>query len=134
MDLKDVSLFSHLSDKDRWKLWLFLQWCYVEKNKKLLNIEDEIKWIYLLLKWQVVVSDREWHWLWFINENSLIGVSIIYDYSKKIKKSYYNITTFKDCYFLIIPSDVIKHLTDKDRIIFWEIINQIRKEKKIYNF
>lgn len=132
MDLETIELFSSLTKEEKKHISCFFQEYLIKKWWNIFNIWDELNWAYLLLRWQIIVSNEEEKGLWFINEDSIIWVSIIYDYSKREKNFPVNLKAYQDCVFLIMPIDIIKTLTDKDRVIFKKVIDQIKEEKRIF--
>lgn len=125
--------FDNLNIKERKYVLNFFQEYFLEKWEFLIKSWDNVKNVYFLQKGQVLVTNDDWKGLWFLNPLSIVWASIIYDYSKKQKISNVNISTFQDCTFLIVPEDVIKNITDKDRNMFSKIIKHIKIEKSIFN-
>lgn len=132
MNLDAIDLFDTLTKEEKNHISNFFQEHVIKKWTTLLSTWDELHGAYLLLNGQIIVSNDEWKWLGFINEDSIIGVSIIYDYSKKEKKIPANLKAYQECCFLIMPTSIIQNLTDKDRIIFKKVIDQIKIEKRIF--
>lgn len=132
MNLDTIDLFSTLTKEEKAHISNFFQEHIIKKGTTFLNTGDDLNGAYLLLKGQIIVSNDAGKWLWFINENSIIWVSIIYDYSKREKKIPAHLKAYQDCIFLIMPTDIIKNLTDKDRVIFKKVIDQIKEEKRIF--
>ncbi len=132
MDLDNLDLFSSLTEKERDEASQFFQEYFLQKWETLLNIGDDLIWIYIMLDGQIIVSNKDGYWIWFINKTAIIWASIIYDYSKKHKENPVTLTVFKDSSFLIIPIYMIQSLTDKDRSIFNKILEQIKVEKRIF--
>lgn len=132
MILDNIDLFSTLTKEEKNHISYFFQEYTLKKWNILLHPNDILNTVYLLLNWQIVISNENGNWLWFINTNSIIWVSILYDYSKKEKRSPVEMKAFQDCHWLLIPSNIIQKLTDKDRIIFKKVIEQIKEEKRIF--
>lgn len=131
--LENNNIFSELDTTEKKHILNFFQESFLEEWQNLLTFWNSVKNVYFLQKGQVVVTDKDWKWLGFFNQPSIIGVSIIYDYSKKNKISNVNLKTFSDCVFFVIPEDIIKSITDKDRVIFSKVINQIKNEKELFS-
>ena len=132
MNLDTIDLFSTLTKEEKKHISYFFQEHIVKKWTTFLTTGDDLNGAYLLLKWQIIVSNDNGKWLGFINEDSIIWVSIIYDYSKREKKIPANLKAYQECIFLIMPTSIIQNLTDKDRVIFKKVIDQIKEEKRIF--
>lgn len=132
MNIHNIELFSSLSIDERESISCYFQEYLLMKWETLLNIWDDLIWAYLLLSWQIVASNELWKWLGFINKDSIIWISVIYNYATKEKIIPIKLTAYQDCIFLIMPISIIKNLTDKDRVVFRKMIDQIKEEKRVF--